>query len=669
MIRICVFAGTGDGRKLTEYLACRNVQVTACAATEYGGELVKPAERLTVLTGRLSKDDMLMLFKREEFDLVIDATHPYAEAVTESVSEAASECGIRYIRMLREDSCTDDSVVWAADTQEAVRILDSTDGTILLTTGSKDLGTYSVIRDFSERVYVRVLPMEDSLLSCRKAGVRPSHIIAMQGPFTLEMNTALLKQTGAQWMVTKDGGQAGGFDAKAAAAAAAGVKLLVVGRPRQHEGYNYSRIISLLEKEYGLVRKCNVVISGIGPGSKDLRTMESIRAFSEAECIIGAARMTDAVRNGRQQVFNAVAPVEISAYIHEHKEFTDFAVAMSGDSGFFSGTKKLTELLSDCNVTILPGLSSLSVLCARLGVSYEDIKTVSLHGRNRNIVRDVISNKKVFTLVGGNEGVKRVLDSLCSAGYGAVHVTVGERLSYPEERIISGTADELRGDVYDSLSAVLIENPFGLNVTTHGLPDTAFIRGGGRYDDLSASDGKEAGKIIPMTKQAVRSVSLSMLGLTRDAICWDVGAGTGSVSVEMALQCDEGHVYAIEKRPDAIELIYKNAERFFIDNITVIHGAAPEECEELPAPTHVFIGGSSGNMKEIIMTVLQKNPEAKIAASAVTLESVAELTGCINTLGLFSSEVISLNTAVNKKAGSYNLMTARNPVYIFLLKQ
>ena len=152
----------------------------------------------------------------------------------------------------------------------------------------------------------------------------------------------------------------------------------------------------------------------------------------------------------------------------------EFYVLMSGDTGFFSGTKKLLPLLPNCHVRVLPGLSSMSYLCARLGKRYEEAVPVSLHGREHDIAADVRAQETVFALVGGEGGMAKLCARLVDAGLGAVRVSVGERLSYPDEKITCGTAAELASREFDKLSVALIENPAPDAVVTHGLPDEVF---------------------------------------------------------------------------------------------------------------------------------------------------------------------------------------------------
>ena len=466
------------------------------------------------------------------------------------------------------------------------------------------------------------------------------------------MTAAMLKSLGAKYLVTKDSGTTGGFDEKVTAARAANATLVVIGRPPQREGLTLPETIQLLCREFDLKRKPRVTIVGIGPGSREAMTLEVRRAMEDADCLIGAKRMLEAGLRPNQTVFDAVSPAKIAEYINNHPEFNRFTVAMSGDVGFFSGAKKLLPLLSGCEVRALPGLSSLVYLCARLGTSYEDVRPVSLHGRDHDLVPDIRKYRRVFTLVGGENGMGLLCKQLTEAGLGGVKVSVGENLSYPQERISVGTAAELAEKEFSSLSVALIENDAADPVVTHGLPDEAFQRT----------------ESVPMTKSEVRSVCLSKLALTEHAICWDVGAGSGSVAIEMALQANSGQVFAIERKDTAVELLRENTRRFGLENLSVVPGLAPEACENLPAPTHVFIGGSAGNMRQILDEILAKNPNARIVATAVTLESIGELTQCIKDIPFTYTEVVSMSVARDRKAGPYHLMMGQNPIFIFTMQ-
>ena len=654
MSKICIFGGTTEGRKLAEFLSGQPCDVMVCVATDYGQTLLPEAEHVSVSARRLPVGEIVSLLTEHRFDLVIDATHPYAQSITKSIARACREAETLRWRLLRGASGVSPEHTYVETVSDAAAFLSETEGNILLTTGSKELAGFSQLPGFSERVWARVLPLQSSLDACAQAGLPASHIFAMQGPFSEAMNAAMLRTIGAQYLVTKDGGAPGGFEEKEAAAKSAGARLVMIGRPPEEEGLSLSKTISALCTRFGFSPNPEVFIAGIGPGSEALQTQEVRAAIRRADCLIGARRMLDAVAGPQQLTIDAIAPETIASHIAQHPECGVFCVVMSGDTGFYSGTKKLLPLLKACRVQVLPGLSSMSYLCARVGVSYEDAVPVSLHGRDFDIAREVRRRRKVFTLVGGDGGMQALCERLTQAGLGHVRIAVGERLSYPDEAITRGTAQELRSHTFDKLSAALIENDTPGEIVTPGLPDEAFFR------EL------EPGKLVPMTKSEVRSICLSKLRLTPNAVCWDVGAGTGSVSIEMARLCADGFVYAIEKNEQAQALLEKNRESFSASNMQIIPGLAPEACRDLPAPTHAFLGGTSGSVRDILALLLEKNPRVRIVATAVTLESVSALSACMEDFEI--AECVSVQVSKASPLGQYHLMQAQNPVYIFTLQ-
>lgn len=644
MYKICIFAGTSEGRKLLERLCGRGLQMTVCVATEYGEVLLGEHPDVKIRAGRMDQNQMEEMLRGGGFDLVVDATHPYADKVTENIAAACRNTGVEYLRLLRSSNSNDSDGIFIENTAACVEYLKNTEGNILLTTGSKELPAY---KELSDRIYVRVLPMQVSLDICAQSGIAPERIIAMQGPFDEELNLALLKMTKAKYMVTKDTGGPGGYGAKISAAKMAGVHAIIIGRPVQREGLDLDAVIRLIEQKFDLrsVKK-KVSLVGIGMGNLETRTLGMEKAVHEADCLIGAKRMLDSVDAGNKKNYAAVASKDIAQYIRGSSD-QSFAVLLSGDTGFYSGAKGLFAELSDCEVEILPGIGSLQYFCSRLQRPWQDVHPVSLHGRECDIIGEVRRNAAVFALVGGQDGVHSALQRLADAGLAHLTVHVGQRFGYSDEVICHGTVAELLDHQFDSLSVLLVENPdWESYVVTHGLPDEAFDR-----DET------------PMTKSEVRAISLSKLALTQGAIVYDIGSGSGSVSVECALQARCGKVYAIEMKEKAIALTRRNAEKFHLTNLEVIAGTAPEALEDLPAPTHAFIGGSTGNMRGIIDCLLKKNPHVRIVVNTVTLETLAELTEISKEFDF--SDIAEISVAKPRKLGNYQLMTAQNPVFIF----
>lgn len=652
--KICLFAGTTEGRQLAEALH-RFYDLTVCVATPYGETLLDGIGEITVHAGRMDAAEMERFFSENGFVRVIDATHPYAVTVTENIRAACEKTGLFLLRVLRETGGAHDAVC-VPSIPAARDYLLHTQGNILLTTGAKELSDYAGL-DMT-RVWARVLPLSSSLDACAQAGILSSHIIAMQGPFSMELNLTLLKQIGAKWMVTKVSGRSGGFAEKLDAARAADVTPILIGQPPQTEGVSLKEALSLL---LPVARRAAVI--GIGPGNGSLLTPEAQACLKSCDAVLGAQSVLDAV-TGPQSPLGAVLsqkpryaeflPERVRDVLKQDA-IRSAAIVMRGDVGFYSGAKQLGDALEGWDVTLLPGIASPVYFAAKLGISWDDAALISLHGRNGNLIRAVDTNRKVFALTGGENTAETICRKLCAYGFGRLSVTMGERLSYPDERILRSTAAALAASdpasPFDPLSVLLIENPGALCRVRHGICDDEFFRGR-----------------VPMTKAEVRSVALSKLALCADSVVYDIGAGTGSVSVECALAAGEGKVFSIEKEEEARALIQKNRIKFHTDNLCIVPGTAPEALETLPGPTHAFIGGSDGRLSDILTALLTKNPNVRIVISAVTLETQAEAATCAKTLGFSHTETVSIHIARSRELGRFHLMAAQNPVVLFVMQ-
>lgn len=647
---VVIFAGTIEGRTLSEYLSGQQVPVVACVATEYGETLLKENAWLKVHAGRMDQEQMKAFIREQNAELVVDATHPYAVEVSGNVSRACADAGREYIRLIRESSqVTADDVIFVSSVDEAVDYLKETDGNILATTGSKELKKYTAVPDYEKRVFARVLSTGEVASACEKLGFHGRNLICMQGPFSEELNTAMLKQFDCRYLVTKETGKAGGFEEKIRAAQKAGAKVVLVGRPAEQKGYSYDEVIRILNERLHLETRRTVTLIGIGMGTPSGMTVEAAKAIEEAELLIGARRMLEAAGSTDKPTYVDYDARRIADYIAAHPEYASAAVLLSGDIGFYSGAKRLYDALDGQGYEIrsLCGISSVVYFCGKLRLAWEDVCLRSTHGRHANLVGAVKANKKTFTLLSAADSVAGLCRELNEYGLSHVQVHIGERLGYAEEKITSGTPSELEAGGYDGLCVALIENPTASSVRQSCIDDEAFLRGK-----------------APMTKSEIRGLSVAKLQLTKDALVYDVGAGTGSVTVEMALQAVDGMIYAIERNEEACGLIEENKRRFGTPNIEVIHGLAPEAMEGLPAPTHAFIGGSAGNLKEIIQCLLDKNPHIRLVINTVTLETIGEVTECLKTLPLVEEEIISVSVAKAKGLGKYHLMMGQNPIYI-----
>ena len=647
MYKAIVFAGTTEGYALCEFLAENRVSVYACAATEYGGSLLQENEFLHVSAGRLKTEDMEELFRKENPEIVLDATHPYAAEVTKNIRTACESAGVLYQRILRPEGEKNSEAIYVESTEEAAAFLSGTEGNIFLTTGSKELAKFTGIPDYKERLFARVLSIPSVIRSCAELGIEGKHLIGMQGPFSAEINEAMLRQFQCSYLVTKDTGLAGGFPEKMEACQRCGVTPVIIGRPLKEEGLSLQDARVFLSKMFGFTLSQKISLVGIGMGAEKTLTLEGKKALNEAELLIGAKRMTEAVQKPGQMVLHEYRSEKIVEYIREHPKYRTVAIALSGDVGFYSGAKKLIDQL-DGNVEVICGISSVVYVMSKIGLSWDDAKIVSAHGRNCNLISLIRHNPKVFSILGTEDGVAVLASRLVYYGMGDVTLYVGENLSYENEKIFHDKAANLTEYRGDALSVVTACNEKATPMSAvHGISDGEFLRGK-----------------APMTKEEVRTVSLSKLRLSEDSVCYDVGAGTGSVSVEMALRAWMGQVYAIEKKEDALALLKENKKKFAVDNLVIIPGVAPEAMTELPAPTHAFIGGSSGNMQDIINLLLEKNPKVRIVINCITLETVTEAMNAIRDFGLEDVDIVQLAAARSKSIGRYHMMMGENPIYI-----
>ncbi len=391
--------------------------------------------------------------------------------------------------------------------------------------------------------------------------------------------------------------------------------------------------------------KKKLYIIGAGTGNTEFLTEKGLMLIKSCNVVYSICRRLS------QQFFNIRNDIIESSVSEIQQEIIDckreeIGVLVSGDTGFFSITKILLNSLSSYReVNVICGISSLQYFCSKIGISYENLKTVSLHGRDNAILGAVSYNQNVFVLTGGANKANLICRSLVDNGMGFVTVIAGQNLSMSNENIMKGSPEELSNYSFDDLTVLLIENN---NYVRHYTPlkDEDFIRGN-----------------VPMTKEEVRCVTLSKLAIEPCDVVYDIGAGTGSVAIEMARKAYEGCVYAIEQNEEGIALINKNRERLGGYNVTVIHGKAPEALEILPKPDKAFIGGSSGRIKDIVDLLIDKNPKIKLVVNAITLETLNEAVSVFEKHKL-RTDVVCLNIANSKKVGGYHMMNANNPVYI-----
>ena len=654
-----IFSGTTEGRELSEKLSAAGIRHIVCVATEYGELVMEQDEMADVRTGRMTALEMYDMIKAEA-DKVFDATHPYAADVSHNIHTACLAADKEYVRILRDT----DSELFPADAEihefenasACAAALAETGGNILLTTGSKELGIYAADEAVRSRLYVRVLPSQESIALCEQAGLSGRHIIAMQGPFSMETDLALIKQFGIKTLVTKSSGSAGGAPDKIRAAAKAGIPVYMIGRPTEETGLSVNEALA---KHFGIRSRIEIDLVGIGPGGRGLLTADAAEAIEKADILFGAKRMISSHEGRRAYPYYRAEDI---IPVLEKELPARAAVLFSGDTGFYSGAAKLLPALrewargseEDCGIRQHPGISSFSYLAAKAGVSYQDAKLVSIHGcsgdraAEAELLGSVRCNEKTFVLLSGADDVKLLGRLLEENGLSGACIILGYQLSYPEE--VVGTIrpeDCAMIDMPGLYTAIVVNDEPAEQKILPLIGDDEMIRGD-----------------VPMTKENIRHLSMMKLGLTAGATVYDIGSGTGSVACEIASLGNGIRVYAIEKKEEACGLIKQNAAKFGLKNIEVIYGTAPEALEGLEPPTHAFIGGSSGNLKEIMTALSGSGSSVRVVINAVSLETIAEIQSVIREFPVSGLSLEQISVSRARELGNHHLMMAENPVMI-----
>ena len=383
-----------------------------------------------------------------------------------------------------------------------------------------------------------------------------------------------------------------------------------------------------------------IVIAGAGAGSL---TQEVRDAISRAGCVCASQRFMTLIPPGRRFI-----PLTnfAEAFAEIEREPGQVVILVSGDPGLYSLLPLVKRHFPRKSITVLPGVSSLQVLCARVRESWSDAVIVSAHGRTLNFGRFlnlVERNRLVALFCDGLNSPRCVCEKL--AGLHGVDVVIGENLGSESESILTGRpADFVKHDS-PALSLMLVRNasPF-VPVNVHPR-DSEFVRAEG----------------VVMTHEAVRSVILGRLNLRRDSVLWDIGAGTGSISVCAGLEKPESEIHAVERKPEAVRVIARNAERFHLHNINIHESRALDVMGSLPEPSHVFIGGHDGELAGILSHL--KGKLARVVIACVTLDTLTTAYALLKNWHDFEALQVSVSTSKLLTNESI-LMAAKSPVTI-----
>lgn len=383
-------------------------------------------------------------------------------------------------------------------------------------------------------------------------------------------------------------------------------------------------------------------IVGVGPGSCEYLTKQAYEVIMQSKEILAFARIKELMIDVNENI----KEVQLNELIEtiRNSDNNEISILLSGDINFHSATKFIQKNLDqEYEIILIPGLTSYQILCSKVNLPYEKMKLVSLHGQNPHYLGHIMSNKLTFILCDSQNNINKILDDVSE--YKHLVVYIGENLGMKDERITIGQVEKINKRKYSSLAVIIIENNKAVNLN-ETLYDVDFIR-----------------TKVPMSKQEIRWLVVPLLDLKPTDIVYDIGSGSGSITIGLARQVYEGHVYAVEKNEDAYQLTNKNIDKFQAYNTTTYCASALDIIDELPLVDKVFIGGSGNDLPSIVEKLISKNKMIVFVITCITLETQLQAISVLKKHNIYF-DVINIASARSKKVASYNMMYANNPITI-----
>ncbi|MCO1603030.1 precorrin-6y C5,15-methyltransferase (decarboxylating) subunit CbiE [Desulfosporosinus nitroreducens] len=394
-------------------------------------------------------------------------------------------------------------------------------------------------------------------------------------------------------------------------------------------------------------------VIGIGPGRPEWLPPAIIELVKNCEILIGGSRALKLFPDftGHQYVLSGNLSSSVEVIRNALQEKKVVGVLVSGDPGFFSFLPRLKKEFPEENIDIHPGISSLQFAFARAELPWQEATFASVHGRELSVLPQVIT-RPTAVLTGGENTPQKIAQFYLERGHNP-KISVGNALAYPEEFWATMDAEQLAQEKTFLKNAIVILHPHSHRYSTMqgtgsrlGIPDEEFLRGK-----------------VPMTKAEIRVQVLAKAQISKFDNVVDIGAGTGSISIEAAGLASEGVVYAIEHNPEAQELILTNQHKFNVSNLCLIPGVAPDVFGELPPVDVCIIGGSNGRLAEMLKTVPLVEG-GRIVITAVTIETVAQGLKLLTDNNYQDIDTVSIQAVRWKAVQTLHMAQALNPIFI-----
>jgi precorrin-6Y C5,15-methyltransferase (decarboxylating) len=372
------------------------------------------------------------------------------------------------------------------------------------------------------------------------------------------------------------------------------------------------------------VASVKIHIIGLGVTDTAELSQAAAKALASCERVLGSKRQLEVVAGQLSEQITEPLPAlkDLSVYLADliRDGVSSLAVLASGDPLYYGIGRWFNKNFSDQPLHFYPAVSSIQMACHQLGLSLQDVKVLSLHGRPLEKIRSKLKARQTLVILTDKNSSPQALARECiAAGFDKSRLSVCEALGYPQQRMSHYSADEMlhvKVD-FDPLHITVIETrgDGGVLPEFPGIPDASYVTD-------KAGDGQGM-----LTKRDVRLSILSLMQPANHEVIWDIGAGCGGVSVELAYWNESIQVIAIEHHGERLKCLSANCKKFgLMGNLTIVQGRAPEALEDLPKPDKIFIGGSDGSLPKLLEQCWAKLPaQGLLVASAVTEQSKQQL--------------------------------------------
>lgn len=408
-------------------------------------------------------------------------------------------------------------------------------------------------------------------------------------------------------------------------------------------------------------RRRPVTVIGIGDDGCCSLSSAAVQAIASAQYLVGGERQLAFFPefSGTKIVIKS-AIAQLLTRVRELSAENNVCVLASGDPLFYGIGSSLIREVGAEHITVIPHPSSLQLACARAGWDWNDLPVISLHGRPRTGFLSALRQEyRAAVLTDAENSPQNLARWMLDHQQSEWEAYVCENLASTDERVRRFSIAELANcDDVSRLNILLLRRTSERWKAPPVIPY--------QHEDAFAKRVPKKGLI---TKREVRVLSLAAMGLRRNSVVWDVGAGSGSISIEAAMLAPQGRVYAIEVEPESTQFCRENVIAHAIDNVTLIEGHAPEALAELEAPDAVFVGGSKGSMRDILEICLRRLTErGRLVVTAITLENVSETYEYLRERGL-TPEITLLQASRGERLAHYMRYEAMNPIHIFAVEK